>query len=150
MLHHYLYTCSTLLRHIDYTVNPSHQGALLMLHREVHACKVLLLQFDYRERAHAVGKMPRSRTQKEFSHSDREVAVSALMDRAFKPLFPPGFSRFCQVRPGNALLLVQWRDAHLCLQSANAPRVQLLLPGGFHLCGPDGSFQPSIGPSRTF
>eukprot|EP00891_Asterochloris_glomerata_P003279 jgi/Astpho2/3279/Aster-08043 len=55
-----------------------------------------MIQFDYRERAHAVGKMPRSRTQKEFSHSDREVAVSALMDRAFRPLFPPGFSRFCQ------------------------------------------------------
>ena len=74
---------------------------------QVHAHKAVLLQFDYRERAHAVGKMPRSRTQKEFSHSDREVAVSALMDRAFKPLFPPGFSRFCQVRPGSALLPAQ-------------------------------------------
>ena len=72
----------------------------------------MVLQFDYRERAHAVGKMPRSRTQKEFSNSDREVAVSALMDRAFKPLFPPGFSRFCQVRLDTALLPAQLGDAY--------------------------------------
>lgn len=146
VLHQNLYTCSTPLLHSNF----HHARVPLVLHRESLCTQSCWLQFDYRERAHAVGKMPRSRTQKEFSHSDREVAVSALMDRAFRPLFPPGFSRFCQVRPGSALLPAQLGGTHLGRHAAVAPRVQPLLPGEPYLCGPDGrgSSQPSILPCK--
>lgn len=150
VLHHNLYTCSTPLLQIAYTATSTMPGCHSCCTVRVCAHKAVWLQFDYRERAHAVGKMPRSRTQKEFSHSDREVAVSALMDRAFRPLFPPGFSRFCQVRPGSALLPAQLGGTHLGHHAAVAPRVQPLLPGEPYLCGPDGrgSSQPSILPFK--
>lgn len=48
-------------------------------------------QVDYRERLSAVGRIPSTNDRRERFGSDREVLVARLIDRALRPLFPPGF-----------------------------------------------------------
>jgi polyribonucleotide nucleotidyltransferase len=49
------------------------------------------LQVDYRERTAAVGRIPSTFTRREGAPKDREILVARVVDRALRPLFPPGF-----------------------------------------------------------
>jgi len=51
----------------------------------------LPLQVDYRERAAAGGRIPATFTRREGSPKDREILAARVVDRALRPLFPPGF-----------------------------------------------------------
>lgn len=48
-------------------------------------------QVDYQERLSAAGRLPTTPDRRERSTSDREVLAARLIDRALRPLFPPGF-----------------------------------------------------------
>jgi polyribonucleotide nucleotidyltransferase len=49
------------------------------------------LQVDYRERTGAGGRIPSTFTRREGAPKDREILVGRVVDRALRPLFPPGF-----------------------------------------------------------
>jgi hypothetical protein len=53
---------------------------------------------EYRERYSAVGRMPSRPDRRERQGSDREVLAARLIDRALRPLLPPGFLYETQVR----------------------------------------------------
>ncbi|CAD7698523.1 unnamed protein product [Ostreobium quekettii] len=55
------------------------------------------LQVHYREKLSAVGEIPRNFTRREGNPKDREVLCMRLLDRAIRPLFPPGFCHEIQV-----------------------------------------------------
>lgn len=50
-----------------------------------------LLQVDYRERSASAGRIPSQPLRREAAFSDREVLCARAIDRALRPLFPPGF-----------------------------------------------------------
>lgn len=49
------------------------------------------LQVDYREKFGAAGRIPSTFTRREGAPKDREILVGRVVDRALRPLFPPGF-----------------------------------------------------------
>lgn len=52
----------------------------------------LPLQVDFREQPAASGSMPRTPTRRERGGgTEREVLASRALDRALRPLFPPGY-----------------------------------------------------------
>jgi polyribonucleotide nucleotidyltransferase len=51
----------------------------------------LPLTVDYRERAHATGRIPRTRDRRDGQPSDQEVLAARVIDRVVRPLFPSGF-----------------------------------------------------------
>lgn len=55
-------------------------------------------QVEYRERLSAVGRLPLRPDRRERVNSEREVLVGRLVDRALRPLLPPGFLYDTQVR----------------------------------------------------
>ncbi|GMH37037.1 hypothetical protein BSKO_04910 [Bryopsis sp. KO-2023] len=55
------------------------------------------LQVDYRERLHAAGRIPTTFNRREGAPKDREVLCMRAIDRAIRPLFPPGFCCETQV-----------------------------------------------------
>ena len=50
----------------------------------------LPLTVDYRSRAYAFGRIPLSANRRERHGADDEVLVARVIDRAVRPLFPPG------------------------------------------------------------
>ncbi|CAM9887340.1 unnamed protein product, partial [Discosporangium mesarthrocarpum] len=57
----------------------------------------LPLQVEYREKAHATGKIPRTRDRREGQPSNEEVLVARAVDRVLRPLFPKGYCSETQV-----------------------------------------------------
>jgi hypothetical protein len=55
-------------------------------------------QVEYRERLTAVGRLPLRPDRRERTGTDREVLAARLIDRALRPLLPPGFLYDTQVR----------------------------------------------------
>ena len=51
----------------------------------------LPLTVDYRSRAYAFGKIPKSSNKRERHGSDEEILVARVIDRAIRPLFPKGY-----------------------------------------------------------
>jgi hypothetical protein len=56
-----------------------------------------LCQVEYRERLSAAGRLPMRPDRRERVGSEREVLVARLIDRAVRPLLPPGFLYDTQV-----------------------------------------------------
>jgi polyribonucleotide nucleotidyltransferase len=52
---------------------------------------------EYRERLAAAGRLPGRPDRRERLNSDREVLAARLVDRALRPLLPPGFLYDTQV-----------------------------------------------------
>lgn len=48
-------------------------------------------QVEFRERAYAYGRVPMRADRREAATSDRETLAARAVDRALRPLFPPGF-----------------------------------------------------------
>jgi polyribonucleotide nucleotidyltransferase len=61
------------------------------------AAVTLSFQVDYRERLSAVGRLPLRPDRRERVGSERELLVARLVDRALRPLIPPGFLYDTQV-----------------------------------------------------
>ncbi|CAM9125566.1 unnamed protein product [Ectocarpus sp. 4 AP-2014] len=57
----------------------------------------LPLSVDYREKAHALGKIPRTPNRRDGRETDEEVLVARAVDRVLRPLFPPGYCFDTQV-----------------------------------------------------
>ncbi|CAM9591763.1 unnamed protein product [Pylaiella littoralis] len=57
----------------------------------------LPLSVEYREKAHALGKIPRTPNRREGRETDEEVLVARAVDRVLRPLFPPGYCSDTQV-----------------------------------------------------
>lgn len=55
-------------------------------------------QVDYRERLFTSGKFPDNPLRREPAATDAEVLCARLVDRAIRPLFPPGFYYDTHVR----------------------------------------------------
>ncbi len=51
----------------------------------------LPLTVDYREKAHATGRIPQTRDRRDGAPTDDEVLCSRILDRVVRPLFPSGF-----------------------------------------------------------
>ncbi len=51
----------------------------------------LPLTVDYREKAHATGRIPQTRDRRDGAPNDDEVLCSRILDRVVRPLFPSGF-----------------------------------------------------------
>ena len=51
----------------------------------------LPLTVDYRSRSYAFGRIPSTNNRRERHGNDEEVLVARMIDRAVRPLFPPGF-----------------------------------------------------------
>lgn len=51
----------------------------------------LPLVVEYREKAHAFGRINRNQTRREGAQSDQEVLASRVIDRVIRPLFPEGY-----------------------------------------------------------
>lgn len=51
----------------------------------------LPLVVEYREKAHAFGRIIRSHTRREGAQSEEEVLASRAIDRVIRPLFPEGY-----------------------------------------------------------
>ena len=58
----------------------------------------LPLVVEYREKAHAFGRINRSNNRREGPQSEREVLASRVVDRVIRPLFPEGYFFDTQVR----------------------------------------------------
>lgn len=54
-------------------------------------------QVDYQEPAYAHGRIPQAPNKRERATTDREVLVARAIDRAIRPLFPPGYYNETQV-----------------------------------------------------
>jgi polyribonucleotide nucleotidyltransferase len=57
----------------------------------------LPLTVDYRSRSYAFGRIPQSINRRERHGTDDEVLVARVIDRAIRPLFPPGFVNEVQI-----------------------------------------------------
>ncbi|EKU19963.1 polyribonucleotide nucleotidyltransferase, partial [Nannochloropsis gaditana CCMP526] len=57
----------------------------------------LPLVVEYREKAHAFGRINRSVNRREGAQSDQEILASRVIDRVIRPLFPEGFIYDTQV-----------------------------------------------------
>ncbi len=57
----------------------------------------LPLVVEYREKAHAFGRINRSQQRREGAQSDEEVLASRVIDRVIRPLFPEGYFYDTQV-----------------------------------------------------
>jgi hypothetical protein len=55
------------------------------------------LTVDAREKFYATGKIPQNFMRRELRQSDAEILRSRLVDRAIRPLFPPGYMQETQV-----------------------------------------------------
>ena len=57
----------------------------------------LPLSVDYREKYHASGKVPGTRSRREMGTSNDEILASRAIDRALRPLFPPSYMNETQI-----------------------------------------------------
>jgi 3' exoribonuclease family, domain 1 len=57
----------------------------------------LPLSVDYRSRAYAFGRIPKSVNKRERHGTDEETLVARFVDRAIRPLFPKGYVNEVQV-----------------------------------------------------
>ncbi len=55
------------------------------------------LTVDYQERTYAAGKIPGGFFKREGRPAEREILISRIVDRAIRPLFPPGFACETQI-----------------------------------------------------
>lgn len=82
--------------------NPANCSRSLRHHRRQIAnllSGLLPTQVDYRDRLFASGKFPEGNPfRREPAASDPEVLSARLIDRAIRPLFPPGFVNDIHVR----------------------------------------------------
>eukprot|EP00752_Nemacystus_decipiens_P016799 g15035.t1 len=65
--------------------------------KEMDESGFLPLSVAYREKAHALGKIPRTPNRREGRETDEEVLVARAVDRVLRPLFPPGYCFDTQV-----------------------------------------------------
>ena len=110
----------------------------------------LPLTVDYRDRAYAHGNLPKTMNKRERHGADEEILVARIIDRAVRPLFPPGFLDEVQITvtahavDGISDPIVLAVNAVSCaLMSANIPwngplgcvRISSLTAGSF-ICNP--------------
>ncbi|CAM9368223.1 unnamed protein product, partial [Hapterophycus canaliculatus] len=100
--------------------------------KEMDESGFLPLSVDYREKAHALGKIPRTPNRREGRETDEEVLVARAVDRVLRPLFPPGYCfdtqasacllcRSLPLEPGGDPVVVAINAASAALCVSNIP-----------------------------
>jgi len=106
------------------------------------------LQVDFREKLFASGRFPEGPQRREPSATDAEVLGGRLVDRALRPLFPPGFFYETHVRArGAAYSTLRRFELAACVAPPCAPSLPPIPTPRRPPCPPGGAAAPPHSPS---
>lgn len=77
-------------------------------------------QVEFKERAYAYGRVPARGDRRDAVGTDREVLAARAVDRALRPLFPPGYNCTVQVRGRARPADYARRTEDLCVRQLKA------------------------------